>query len=151
MQHSAARAQGVSKRIMQAHAKACQGVHQQKLCHKHKLLRAQRPSLTPAVIVMWTAPALQSHMEGPAQAVGVRPLQQQIDGAIVRMMPDCDELQPIIDDRLRCSRCYLRLHRGTRRHCSLSVTLCRKQRNNLAGSEPIWIQRCLAFGACSLP
>jgi hypothetical protein len=63
----------------------------------------------------------------------------------------CPELQPITDDRLRCPRCYLRLHRGKRRHCTLSVALCRKQRKKLAGSEPIWIQRCLAFGACSLP
>jgi hypothetical protein len=151
MNHSAARAQGFSKRIVQAHAKACPGVHKQKLRHKHKLLRAQGLSLTPAVIVPWTAPALQLHVEGPAQAVGVRPLQQQIDGATVRMMPDSDELQPITDDRLRCSRCYLRLHRGKRRHCTLSVALCHKQRKKLAGSEPIWIQRCLAFGACSLP
>ena len=150
MNHSAAHAHGVSKRIVQAHAKACPDVHNQQLRHKHKLLRAQGLSLTPAVIVPWTAPALQSHVEGPAQAVGVRPLQQQIDGATVRIMPDCDELQPIIDDRLRCSRCYLRLHRMKRRHGTLSVALCR-QRKNLAGSEPIWIQRCLAFGACSLP
>ena len=139
------------KKDLQAHAKACPSVHKPKQRHKHKLLNAQGLSPTPAVIVPATAPTLQSHVVGPAQAVGVRPLQQQIDGATVRMMPDCDELQPIIDDRLRCSWCYLGLHRGKRRKCTLSVAHCRKQRKQLARSEPIWIQRCLACGACGLP